>query len=113
MFIFAGLTKATQPMEALAAKMPWTVVAGAGLTRFIGISELLGGLGLILPSATRIQPRLTPLAASGLGIIMVLAAGFHLSRGEFAFAPMTVVFGCLAAFIAWGRSKKAPIPPRS
>lgn len=46
-FILAGATKAFQPMEALAAPMPWTVEVGAGITRFIGISELLGGLGLV------------------------------------------------------------------
>jgi uncharacterized membrane protein YphA (DoxX/SURF4 family) len=112
MFAMAGLMKATQPIEALAAQMPWTTVVGAGMVRFIGISELLGGLGLVLPSLTRIQPRLTVLAALGLVVVMVLAAGFHVTRGEFVHVPMNLVLGGLAAFVAWGRAKKAPISPR-
>jgi putative oxidoreductase len=111
-FIAAGLNHATQPMDVLATKMPWTVVVGAGLTRFIGASEFLGGLGLILPSLTRIQPRLTPLAAAGLTTVMVFASVFHLVRLELSVLPVNVVLGGLAAFVAWGRGKKAPISPR-
>jgi hypothetical protein len=92
--------------------MPWTAEVGAGMVRFIGISELLGGLGLVLPSLTRIQPRLTALAALGLVVVMVLAAGFHVTRGEFQHVPMNLVLGGLAAFVAWGRAMKAPISPR-
>jgi putative oxidoreductase len=112
-FLMAGLTKATQPMEALATQIPWTAVVGTALTRFIGVSEFLGGLGLILPSLTRIKPVLTPLAGAGLALIMVLAFGFHLVRGEMMALPINAVLGGLAAFVAWGRFKKAPIAPRS
>ena len=73
--------------------------------------ELAGGLGLILPAATRIRPLLTPLAATGLLTIMVLAAGFHLSRGESG-PLINFTFGAMAAFIAWGRFKKAPLQAR-
>lgn len=111
-FTLAGATKAFQPMEALAAPMPWTVMMGAGMTRFIGISELLGGLGLVLPSLTRIQPRLTAAAGAALALVMVLAAGFHASRGEFGGIAVNAVLGGLAAFVAWGRYQKAPIAPR-
>lgn len=112
MFIFAGVTKSTQPMEALAAQMPWTAVVGMPLTRFIGVSELLGGLGLILPTALRILPKLTGFAGAGLALVMVLAAGFHVSRGELQVVPINVILGGLAAFVAWGRLKKAPVSPR-
>lgn len=112
LFLMAGATKATQPMADLATKMPWTAVVGEPLTRFIGVSELLGGLGLILPAATRIKPRLTALAAAGLVTVMALAALFHASRGEFMALPINAMFGGLAAFVAWGRFKKAPIAPR-
>lgn len=111
-FVMAGVTKSFQPMEALAAQMPWTVQFGAGMTRFIGISELLGGIGMILPALTRIRPVLTPVAGAALAFVMVLAAGYHAMQGEFAAIGVNAVLGGLAAFVAWGRFKKAPIAPR-
>src|SRR5260221_5817761 len=62
-----------------------------GLVTFIGIVELAGAIGLILPALTKILTVLTTWAAVGLAIIMVLAAGFHLSRGEFSHAIVTVI----------------------
>ena len=111
-FVMAGFTKTFQPLDALAAQMPWTVVVGGTMTRFIGVSELLGGIGLILPAATRIRPGLTALAGAGLATVMLLAAIFHASRGEAMALPVNLVLGGLAAFVAWGRFKKAPIAPR-
>ena len=83
---------------------------GVGLIRFIGISEILGALGLILPAALRILPILTPLAALGLAIIMVLATALHASKGE----PIVtqVIFLLLSLFVIWGRFSKAPISAR-
>jgi uncharacterized membrane protein len=71
------------------------------LVTFIGLSELAGAIGLILPMASGVAPVLTPLAAGGLGIIMLLATGFHLKRKESA--SMTIVLLLLSAFVAWGR----------
>ena len=79
------------------------------MVRFIGISEFLGAIGLILPAATKIKPSLTPLAALGLLTIMILAMAFHLSRGEVQATPVNIVLGGLAAFVAWGRTKRAAI----
>jgi putative oxidoreductase len=80
------------------------------MVRFIGACELAGAVGLILPAATRIRPMLTPLAASGLVVVMLLAMAFHISRGEAAQAlPINLTLGALAAFVAWGRFRKAPI----
>ena len=112
-FMMAGLFKATQPFDVVSAAMPWPAVVGEGLTRFIGVSEFLGGIGLLLPAATRIRPGLTALAGAGLALVMVLAMGFHTFRGEFAVLPFNLVLGSLAAFVAWGRFRKAPIRPRS
>lgn len=112
MFVINGMAKAFQPMDVLAAHIPWTTVLGTGMTRFIGISELAGGLGLILPSLTRIKPRLTVFAALGLVVVMVLAAGYHVVQKEFGGIPFNIVLGSLAAFVAWGRLRKAPISPR-
>ncbi|GER59598.1 hypothetical protein ULMA_17060 [Patiriisocius marinus] len=113
MFIMAGIMKATQPVEALAESLPWVTSTPLGLVRFIGISELLGGLGLLIPSIFRFKPILTVWAALGLALIMVLAAGFHATRGEFPNIGMNVVLIGIALFIVWGRSKKAPIFSKS
>ena len=111
-FAMSGIMKISQPLAALAQKMAWVAAVPGPLVRFIGLSELAGALGLILPSLTRIRPRLTALAAAGLTTIMVLAAAFHLSRGEAPVIKINVILGALAAFVAWGRARKAPIAPR-
>lgn len=108
-FGMAGFMKLTAPIAELAKQMPWTTEVPAGLVRFIGGAELAGALGLILPMLTRIRPSLTGLAASGLTLVMVLAAGFHLIRGEAPMAVPSVVLGALACLVAWGRAKKAPV----
>ena len=111
MFIMGGFMKTFTPIAELSVTMPWAKDIPA-LTRFIGISELLGGLGLVLPAALRIAPRLTVLAAYGLALIMVLALLFHISRGEASGISTNIVLGLLSVFIAWGRSTRAPIYPR-
>ncbi len=113
MFLMAGGIKLSQPISALVPQMPWVTAVPAALVRFIGAAEVAGALGLVLPSLTRIQPRLTVLAALGLIVVMVLASAFHLSRGEGAMVPMNLVLAALAAFVAWGRGKAAPIAPRN
>ncbi|RME22637.1 MAG: DoxX family protein [Deltaproteobacteria bacterium] len=112
-FGMAGAMKTFTAIDDLSQTLPWVRDDLALLVRFIGVSELLGAAGLILPAATRIQPRLTPLAAAGITVIMVLATGFHIVRGEFSALPVTLVLGALAGFVAWGRWKKVPIAPRS
>jgi len=110
-FLMAGVTKGIRPLDQAAQMINWIPDVPAALTRFIGWAELAGGLGLILPAATRIKPWLTPLAAVGLGTIMVLAIGFHLMRGEANVIGVHIVTAALAAFVAWGRFKRAPIAP--
>jgi putative oxidoreductase len=111
-FLLAGLGHLAQPMEQLQAQNPWISGTMGQFVRFIGAVEVLGGLGMILPSATRIKPFLTPLAALGLTTVMVLAALTHAARGEFFMLPLNLVLGGLTAFVAWGRWRKAPIEPR-
>jgi uncharacterized membrane protein YphA (DoxX/SURF4 family) len=83
------------------------------LLRFIGVCELAGALGMILPALTRIMPRLTPLAALGFATIQALAIGFHFTRGEIAMmAPINLTLLGLSLFVLWGRTQKAPIAPR-
>ncbi len=68
--------------------------------KLIGVIELLGGLGMILPARTGIAPILTPLAATGLAITMVLAGLVHLRRKEANRRPVNIVLFALAAFVA-------------
>jgi uncharacterized membrane protein YphA (DoxX/SURF4 family) len=112
MFLFSGFGKITWPYAELVAKIPWGSAVSEPLFRFIGISEVLGAIGVILPAATRIKPSLTPLAAAGLASIMALAFVFHVARGELYLLPWNIGLGGLALFVAWGRWKKAPIAPR-
>jgi VIT1/CCC1 family predicted Fe2+/Mn2+ transporter len=84
-----------------------------GLRWFSGIAENLGGLGLILPGLFKRYTWLTPLAAAGLGLVMVGAAVFHITRGEYANIVQNIILGALAIFVAYGRWKLRPIEERS
>ncbi len=113
MFVASGFTKLATPIAELSAMMPWTGQVSPAFVRFIGLVDLAGGIGILLPALTRIQPRLTVLAALGCVVLQVFAFGFHFYRGEFAVLPVNLVLLALSAFVFWGRSKKAPIQPRS
>ncbi len=108
-FASAGYFKIVTPVEALQAQMGWVASAPSWLPGVIGTFEVLGALGLILPSALRIAPRLSAWAAAGLATIMVLALGVHVSRGEANMFGPVIVLGTLAALVAWGRGTRAPI----
>lgn len=103
MFAMAGVMKSTQPKDKLAPRLPWVEDFSPATVRFIGIVELLGALGLILPAATGIAPVLTPIAATGLAVTMVLAAVTHARRKEPSAIAYNAVLLILAAIVAWGR----------
>lgn len=105
LFVFAGGMKLVMPLEQMAGPVPLP----GWFLRFIGVAELLGGLGLILPAALRIRPGLTPLAAAGLVIIMIGAVVITLVGGELGGAAISFVVGLLAAFVGYGRWRLAPI----
>ncbi|MEM6955011.1 MAG: DoxX family protein [Myxococcota bacterium] len=108
-FAMAGGFKTFTPEADLVAQgMTMPIVA----LRVAGVAELLGAVGLILPSVSRILPRLTPLAAALLALVMVLAVIAHLIQGEVTSTLAPVVLGSMCAFVAWGRSKRVPIEPR-
>lgn len=108
MFLMVGFMKVATPMEELSNIVPLAKDMPV-LIRIIGLSEVLGGLGLLLPAALRIKPRLTIFAAVGLAVVMLLAMIYHLSRGEVSAIGTNIILGILAVFIAWGRSSKAAI----
>jgi len=85
-------------------QVAWFSAVPQGLFVFIGICEGLGGVALIVPAMTRVVPKLTPVAAGGLTLVMILAAIFHIVRDEYSFfLPVCVVLGAVTAFIAFGR----------
>ncbi|MBK8622366.1 MAG: DoxX family protein [Saprospiraceae bacterium] len=111
-FGMAGFLKISLPLTELAAKgMGFVNHTPEMMVRFIGASELAGALGLILPAVLRIKPILTPIAAAGLAVIMLLAAKEHIEQNESVMA--NVILFLLASFVAWGRFTKAPIQAKN
>jgi len=98
-FLFAGGMKLALPLEALTAQTP---LPGAFI-RFIGVAEVLGALGLILPGLLRIQQHLTPLAAAGLTAVMAGATVLALTTATAGAALIPAIVGLLAAAVAYGR----------
>ena len=109
LFLFAGIMKLIMPIE----EMTKEIAMPGGFLRFIGVVEVLGAIGLILPWLLRIRPNLTPLAAAGLVIIMIGATAVTLMSGAIATALIPFVVGLLAAFVAYGRWRLTPLPSKS
>ena len=105
LFLFAGVMKLVLPLDQMTGAIP---LPGAFL-RFIGVVEVVGAVGLILPSLLRIRPGLTPLAAGGLVIIMVGAVWITVAGGDVASAVIPLLVGILTAFVAYGRWRLAPL----
>jgi putative oxidoreductase len=111
-FMMVGYSHALAPFVQVVQQATWMQHVPRALSLFIGYAELAGGLGLIVPAATRIAPWLTPLAALGLGTIMILAMAFHLARGEASVIWIQALLAALALFVAWGRWRKTSISRR-
>jgi DoxX-like family len=106
-FLFTGGIKLVLPLEDMTQQFP---LPGA-FVRFLGVAEVLGAIGLILPGLLRIRPGLTPLAGAGLVIIMTGATVLTLAGvvpGGVAGALIPLVVGLLSAFVAYGRWRLAP-----
>lgn len=114
LYLAAGGAKLTQSIDALsAAGMSFVTHVPEAFTRLIGILEILGAAGLILPAAMRILPWLTPLAAVGLSLVQVGAIITHALLGETAMTlPVDLALLGLSLFVVWGRLGKARISPR-
>lgn len=103
LYLGAGGTKAFAPIERVNAQMGWTTITGPRATRLIGIAEVLGAIGVILPHATGILPWLSVVAAFALALVQVLAIGFHLRhRDDLQRMPMNVFLLVLAVFVGVG-----------
>jgi len=106
-FLMAGVSKFLMPVDQMVQGMPPALASGT-LVHFIGLCEVLGALGLVLPGLLRTQTGLTALAAGALVPIMVGAVVLTLPQG-IGLAVIPAVTGMLAAFVAYGRWKLAPL----
>lgn len=104
LFMFAGVMKFIMPVE----EMTKQIALPGWFLHFIGASEILGAIALILPGILRIRTGLTPLAAAALVIIMIGATAVNLKIGQQGAALITVVVGLLLAFVAYNRRRMAP-----
>ena len=109
-FAGSGIMKLVQSKEKLVASATggWAADFGPASIKLIGVAEILGAIGLILPAALHVAPILVPVAAVGLVIVMIGAAVTHARRHELPNVAICVVLALLAAFEAWGRF--GPLP---
>ena len=107
--VSAGIIKLISADEMLTSYYP---LFPAVFIRFIGVCEILGAIGLVVPAALRIRPELTPLAAAGIAIIMASAVISTIAMGAPSAIAMPLILFLLAVFIAYGRWNLAPIAPR-
>ena len=112
-FAGTGLWKLATPIPLLATKMQWMGQVSPTLLHATALFDLLGGLGVLLPSVTRIRPGLAVVAAVGCAALMASAVVFHVSRGEASNTPFNFLLIALSLFVAWGRRSLAPIAPRA
>jgi uncharacterized membrane protein len=91
------------------SRMKWVTAVPRRLLTFIGLFEILGAVGLILPALTGVLPWLTPLAALLIAVMMLLAAGFHIARREYPNMVFNFIRLALAAFVAYGRWALVPL----
>ena len=101
----SGAPKLFLPLETLPLPLPLPDL----FLRFIGVAEVLGGLGLVLPGLLRIRPGLTPLAAAGLVLITIGATAYQLAAGQPERAVFAAGIGLLLGFVAYGRWRLAPL----
>jgi uncharacterized membrane protein YphA (DoxX/SURF4 family) len=109
LFIFAGVMKFLMPVAEMQKGSP--VVFPGWFFHFIGVCEILGGIGLILPALLRTKPGLTPLAAAGLCII-TLGATIVTAMASVPMAATPFVICLLSFFVAFGRWRLRPIDPK-
>lgn len=107
-YLLAGGVKVTQPLDQLGKRMTWVPSTPPAVVRLIGVAELLGAVGLILPMVMGIAPGLTVAAAIGLVLVQVFAVPVHVSHSEAGRVPLNVLLLLLAAFVVVGRVAIVP-----
>jgi hypothetical protein len=109
MAVASGLPKLIVPMEML----PMPIPIPGPLLAFIGVAEIAGGLGLILPGLLKLRPGLTPLAAAGLGLVAIGGMAYQIAAGEPGNAVFALAIVVLCAIVGYGRWQVAPHRARS
>ncbi|MGC4086388.1 MAG: DoxX family protein [Polyangiaceae bacterium] len=108
-FVGTAVWKFATPIPTLAQMIPWAGQVSSTLLYATAVFDLLGGVGVLLPSLTRVKPGLAVLAALGCAALQLSAIVFHWSRGEVVNTPFNFLLVALSLFVAWGRRTKAPI----
>lgn len=104
LFMFSGVMKFVMPIEVMTKQVPLP----ASFLYFIGVAEILGGIGLVLPWLLGIKRFLTPLAAGGLTIIMIGATAITAIYVSIPQAVLPLVIGVLTALVTFGRRRSEP-----
>jgi uncharacterized membrane protein YphA (DoxX/SURF4 family) len=104
LFMFSGVMKFIMPVAEMTKQIPFP----GWFLHFIGVAEILGAIGLVLPGILRIRTGLTPLAAAALVVIMIGATAVNLKTGQRPAALTTVILGLLLVFVAYDRRRMAP-----
>ena len=102
-FAMAGVMKSTQPMDKLVKTVNWVDRFPLSTVRLIGVAELLGAVGLILPWLLNIIPILTPISATAVALVQLFAIFHHAKHKENKEIVFNIVLLALAAFVAYGR----------
>ncbi len=108
----SGILKLSAPIDELGKMLPWVHDAPELMVRLIGIAELVGAVGLILPRRDADLTDPDPFASLSLTVVMTLAVLFHLTRKEFGAVPLPLVLGVLSGLVTWGRLQPAKIHSR-
>ena len=106
--LFFALASAAPKLFLPPELLPLPIPLPRALILFIGMAELLGALGLVLPGLLRTRPGLAPLAAAGLGLVTIGATAYQLAAGEVGNAMFAAAMGLLCAFVAYGRWQVVP-----
>jgi hypothetical protein len=105
--LLSGAVMKFMPVEKISGMMPWTGQVPIGMVRLLGIIDLFGAAGLVLPGVLHIKPQLTSWAALGIIVLMFCAIIFHVSRGEGSVIGFNVFCVALAGFVGWGRFNRS------
>lgn len=101
-YLGAGAMKVLRSREQLiAAGQGWVEGANVGIVKLVGLIEIAGALGLILPPLTGIAPSLAPMAALGLVLVQAVAIGVHMKLNDTKTLPVNIILLALAMVAAW------------
>ena len=112
-FVIIGAMKVVMPVDQLASMWAWPGEYPVWFLRGIGIIDIAGGVGVLLPALTRIKPGLTIIAAWCSLALQICAIAFHVMRGEASHTPLNWILIGLLIFVVWGRTKVAPFSAAS